>query len=300
MPLHVLPNRRQFFASSLAAGAAMALPRFSLAADDAKSSATFALLADTHIAADKEGILREVKMAEHLAKAWEEVQAMRPAGALVHGDVAVLKGEAGDYKTVAELLIPSGKAELPLHFLLGNHDDRVSFREVLKNSAASVIDSKHVGILDAGPANWFLLDSLDKPNVTPGVLGAEQLKWLAEALDQHADKPALISVHHHPVWPKNEPGFKNGGITDTVPLFEILEPRKQVKAMFFGHTHDWAITQREGIHLVNLPPVAYVFAKGRPSGWVSANLAASGMTLTLSALDKSHKQHGEKHQLAWR
>jgi 3',5'-cyclic AMP phosphodiesterase CpdA len=184
--------------------------------------------------------------------------------------------------------------------MLGNHDNRDEFRVVLKGQAASPIDSKQVALLEAGPVNWFLLDSLDKPNVTPGVLGEEQLKWLSAALDKHADKPALISVHHHPVWPKNDPNFKNGGITDTVPLFEILEPRKQVKAVFFGHTHDWAITQREGIHLVNLPPVAYVFSKGRPSGWVRADLAASGITLTLSALDKTHKQHGEKHELAWR
>lgn len=299
MPLHVLPNRRQFLASSLAASAALSLSRFA-GADDTKNTASFALLADSHIAADKEAILREVKMAEHLAKVWEEVRAARPAAMLLHGDVAVLKGEAGDYKTVADLLIPTGNEEFPLHFLLGNHDDRDEFRGVLNEEAASPIESKHVAVLDAGPANWFLLDSLDKPNSTPGVLGAEQLKWLAAALDQHADKPALISVHHHPVWPKNDPNFKNGGITDTVPLFEILEPRKHVKAVFFGHTHDWSITSRAGIHLVNLPPVAYVFAKGRPSGWVKAELAESGITLTLSALDKAHKQHSEKHELAWR
>ncbi len=299
MPLHILPNRRQFLASSLAAGAALSLSRFA-GANDAKSTATFALLADSHIAADKEAVLREVKMAEHLTKVWEEVRAAKPAGMLLHGDVAVLKGEAGDYKTVAELLIPAGKAEMPMHFMLGNHDDRDQFRDVLKDQAASPIESKQVAVLEAGPVNWFLLDSLDKPNSTPGVLGAEQLKWLSAALDNHADKPALISVHHHPVWPKNDPNFKNGGITDTVPLFEILQPRKHVKAVFFGHTHDWAVAQHEGIHLVNLPPVAYVFSAGRPSGWVQAILAANGLTLTLSSLDKAHKQHGEKHELAWR
>jgi 3',5'-cyclic AMP phosphodiesterase CpdA len=299
MPLHVLPSRRQFLATSLAAGAALSLPRMA-GADNAQASATFALLADTHIAADRQAILREVKMAEHLAKVWEEVRAAKPAGALLHGDVALLKGEAGDYQTLADLLIPTGNEELPLHFLLGNHDDRDQFRGVLKDEAVSPIESKLVAVVEAGPANWFLLDSLDKPNVTPGLLGAEQLKWLAAALDEHADKPALVSVHHHPVWPKNDPNFKNGGITDTVPLFEILEPRQHVKAVFFGHTHDWAITSREGIHLVNLPPVAYVFAKGRPSGWVSATIAEKGITLTLSALDKTHQQHGEKHELAWR
>ena len=200
MPLHVLPSRRQFLASSLAAAGVFSLPRLA-GADDTKNTATFALLADSHIAADKEAILREVKMAEHLAKVWEEVRAAKPAGMLLHGDVALLKGGAGDYKTVAELVIPSGQAEMPLHFMLGNHDDRDQFRDVLKAQAASAIDSKHVAMLTAGPANWFLLDSLDKPNVTPGVLGEAQLKWLAAELDKHADRPALISVHHHPVWP---------------------------------------------------------------------------------------------------
>jgi 3',5'-cyclic AMP phosphodiesterase CpdA len=275
------------------------LPRISLGGEE--ESATFALLADTHIAADKEAILREVKMAEHLAKAWEEVRAAKPAAALVHGDVAVLKGEAGDYKTVAELMIPPDGAEMPLHFMLGNHDDRGPFREVLKDHAASPIDSKHVALLGAGPVNWLMLDSLDGVNRTPGKLGEEQLLWLTKALNARPDKPAIISVHHNPVWPpKDDPNFKNSALTDTAALFTILQPLKHVKAVIFGHTHDWSVKEREGIHLINLPPVAYVFTKGRPSGWVSAEVRADGMTLVLHALDRTHSQHGEKHVLAWR
>jgi len=45
-------------------------------------------------------------------------------------------------------------------------------------------------------------------------LPPDEREWLTAALDSHADKPALISVHHHPVWPKNDPNFKNGGITE--------------------------------------------------------------------------------------
>jgi len=300
MPLHVLPHRRQFLASAASAAGCFVLPRFAVADNAKGGAATFALLADTHIAADKEAILRDVKMAEHLAKVWDEVREAKPAAALVHGDVALLAGKEGDYKTVAELLVPGGQAALPLHFMLGNHDDRAPFRGVLKDQAASPIESKHVALLDAGAANWLMLDSLDGVNHTPGKLGEEQLAWLTQALDAHADKPAIISVHHNPVWPTNDPNFKNGGLTDTVALFDLIQPRKHVKAVFFGHTHNWSLTERDGLHLVNLPPVAYVFGKGRPSGWVRADVNESGITLTLSALDKQHSQHGERHELAWR
>lgn len=299
MPLHVLPNRRQFLASSLAAGAAIALPRFALGAGDSSKLATFALLADTHVAADKAAVLREVKMAENLAKVWAEVRDAKPAAALVHGDVAVLKGELGDYRTVADLMLPAGKTDLPIHYLLGNHDNRDSFREVLRDHGASPLDSHVVAVLEAGPVNWFLLDSLDKVNSTPGRVGEAQLAWLTASLDARADKPAIVSVHHNLVFPM-APDTKISGLTDTAALFEALQPRKQVKAIVYGHTHNWSLGQREGIHLINLPPVAYVFAQGRPNGWVSADVLNDGMTLTLHALDRAHAQHGEKHELAWR
>ena len=50
-----------------------------------------------------------------------------------------------------------------------------------------------------GPrANWFLLDSLDEPNKTPGVLGDKQVAWLGQALDARANKPAILVAHHNP------------------------------------------------------------------------------------------------------
>jgi hypothetical protein len=51
---------------------------------------------------------------------------------------------------------------------------------------------------------------------------------------------------------------------------------------------------------VNLPPVAYVFQKGRPNGWVEATLRDDGMQLKLNCLDKSHPQHDETAELKWR
>jgi 3',5'-cyclic AMP phosphodiesterase CpdA len=267
--------------------------------EDASKPTIIALLSDTHINADKTKEVSNVVMSEHLASAWEQVTgaASRLSAAIVHGDVAHLKGEAGDYRQVAQLLIPAGKAAVPLHFMMGNHDDRGNFREVLKAAAASPLESHQVSILDTPQATWLMLDSLEFVNKTPGKLGEAQLKWLAAALDAKKDKPAIVSVHHHPQW---DAGDKVAGIADTKELFEILTPRKHVKAVVFGHTHNWNIKQREGIHLVNLPPVAYVFAKDKPSGWVEAAIGASGMELTLHGVGPANEAHGKKTKLEWR
>lgn len=306
MPLHVTSEsnaltRRGFFAWAGLVGATY-LAGQAAGAEGASETTRIALLSDTHIAGDKAALSRDVNMSEHLAKAWEQVtaklsdKATAPQAAILHGDVAFLKGEAGDYRQVADLLVPTGKSPLPIHFLMGNHDHRENFREVLTSATSSPLESHLVSIIKLPQANWFVLDSLEKTNSAPGLLGEAQIEWLKGALDAHADQPALISVHHHPQWT----GEKIGGIQDTKPLFAVLEPRKQVKAVFFGHTHVWAKKEHEGIHLVNLPPVAYVFDKKLPSGWVEAAISAKGATLTLHGVGPENPAHGKTVELAWR
>jgi 3',5'-cyclic AMP phosphodiesterase CpdA len=128
-------------------------------------------------------------------------------------------------------------------------------------------------------------------------LGQPQLKWLAAALDERPDKPAIVMAHHHLQWDPRDP---LSGLRETRELWDILAKRKQVKAYFYGHTHRWHIDRRDGIHLVNLPPTAYVFEKGLPNGWVSANVKDGGMALHLHALDKKHPRHDQRVDLAWR
>jgi hypothetical protein len=55
-----------------------------------------------------------------------------------------------------------------------------------------------------------------------------------------------------------------------------------------------------GIHLVNLPPVAYVFREGNPSGWVHATTRRDGMRLELRCVDPKHKCQGQVVDLKWR
>jgi predicted phosphodiesterase len=96
---------------------------------------------------------------------------------------------------------------------------------------------------------------------------------------------------------------KNGvfALKDAPQFFEVVRPRRHVKACVFGHTHVWRTWQDEsGLHCINLPPVAYVFQTGDPSGWVHATLERSSMKLELRCLDAAHPAHGQAVRLKWR
>ena len=74
-----------------------------------------------------------------------------------------------------------------------------------------------------------------------------------------------------------------------------------MKAYVFGHTHDWQVTQdASGIHLINLPPVAYVFTPGKPSGWIHASFRDDGARLEMRCIDPTHPAHGNVTELTWR
>ncbi len=301
MPIHLPPiSRRRFLSRTLAAGTGLALgPRLFAAAKPADENA-WALLADPHIAADRAVVSRGVNMAEHLITVARELIARpaHPAGVFILGDCAHNSGETADYATLTALLQPLREEPMPVYLALGNHDNRERFWEALQaeKAAARPLADRQVALVRAPRANWFVLDSLEKTLSTPGWLGREQLDWLAKALDENRGQPALILVHHNPGKVDNIEGVK-----DTEALFDVIRPRKQVKALFYGHTHKWSVTQDEsGIHLINLPPVAYVFREGNPSGWVLASLQPGGLRLELRCVDAAHKAHGQVNQLEWR
>lgn len=298
MPLHLAPlSRREFLRRSLAASAGVLVLRASAAQADPDR---WALFSDTHIAGDQAVISREVNMAAHLKAAVAEVRALGvpPVGLIVNGDCSLDHGEPEDYTTFTELLQPLHEAAVPLHFTLGNHDERDVFWNSLKDSkpATPPLASKHVSVLESARANWFLLDSLDVTNKTPGRLGDEQCAWLAQALDARPGKPALLMVHHNPI----APAGKKPGLLDTEDLLALALPRRHVKAIFYGHTHTWRFAEQDGLHLVNLPAVAYPFAPPEVTGWVDCKLREGGAALELRAHKTDHAAHGKVTELAWR
>lgn len=300
MPIYLPPiSRRQFLKQSLAAAAAATLAGCAAPAT-AKGEQGWALLSDIHIAADPHRIERGVNMTLNLRQAVQEVVDWpdRPATALVSGDLAFNSGETADYAAVVRLLEPVRAAGMPVYLTLGNHDHREHFwgTDAPDKRTVPRVSERQIMVVRSPAANWFVLDSLVRTLYTPGQLGPMQRAWLASALDRHRGKPAIVVVHHNPRF-----GSDPHALEDTEQLLAVLRPRPHVKALVFGHTHRWNVSQdKSGLHLVNLPPTAYVFQAGRPSGWVYAALQPEGMRLELRCLDRTRDDHGQVAELTWR
>jgi Icc protein len=304
MPVYLPPiSRRQFLKGSLAS-AALAVSGGCAAPGRQPSGdgSQWALLSDIHIAAEPDRVERNVNMTQNLQAVVAEVMAWPtpPAAVLVNGDLAFDDGRTADYSAVVELVRPLRERGLPIHMSLGNHDNRERFWEIAPSAKTTEpeLKERQIAIVRTGPANWFILDSLIRTKVTPGLLGEEQRAWLVSALDANSDKPALIAIHHQP---QPNGGDEGNGLHDTRELLEILRPRRHVKAYFFGHTHHWSVRKdASGLHLINLPPTAYVFQAGQPNGWVHATVKPDGARIELRCLDHSHPAHGQVADLAWR
>jgi predicted phosphodiesterase len=303
MPLHVTTLGRRDF---LIAGG---LATFGLAtgqrvwADDASDANRIALLSDTHIPESADVVARGVNMTANLRQVVAELVSLtpRPSGVLINGDCAYLKGLPADYANLAACVAPLANADLPLHLTMGNHDDRGPLYDALSDQRPEtpVVESKHISVLRMPHANFFLLDTLFQVNVVTGELGGEQLTWLAKTLDENSDKPAVIVAHHNPQFTPPEEGKPWGGVRDTEAWFATLTARPHVKAVVFGHTHNWSVSRHEGLHLINLPPVAYVFGETQPNGWVDARLRSDGIDLTLRTIDPADERHGTTTSLNW-
>jgi 3',5'-cyclic AMP phosphodiesterase CpdA len=304
VPIQLPPLSRRRFLKGVLAGAATATlgPRFSFGAEaDAVDPNRLALLSDIHVKAEKTALGREINMWDHFQRVTDEMLAIspRPSAALVNGDVAFNDGQPGDYATVIEGLDRIRKGGIPVHLGLGNHDHRANFLTSLPidDRRVNEVADKCVSKIKMPHVDWYILDSLDKTKATPGVLGEAQIAWLAKSLDASADRAAVVMVHHQP---DDRPIEKRSGLTDTVAVMDAIKPRKQVKALLFGHTHVWNHREVDGLHLVNLPTTAYVFDATQPAGWVDAKLTEKGMTLQLRAITPNHPKDKEQIELGWR
>jgi 3',5'-cyclic-AMP phosphodiesterase len=296
MPIH-LTSRRQFIAQL---GAAVTLSHSQAMAADVDES-LIAILNDTHIA---EKHPANSPMPTHLRETVANLVGLqkRPATVVINGDLALNNGQAGDYTHFAKLIAPLREAGIPVHLTMGNHDDRSVFYDVLKSEkqADAPVASKHVGLVQTAKANLFLLDSLKAPNVAQGLLGDEQLSWLAKLLDAHNDKPALIFAHHNPRLDGEEIHFQRG-LEDSAPLWHLLTARSQVKAYIHGHIHHRNHSQHRKIHILNTPATSFVANPTQSTtGWTMLRLGETGAVATTHTHLPNHPWNGATTELRWR
>ena len=303
MPFH-LPSisRREFLVRTLAGGAGALAIRDGRAEEPGVDPDLWAFYSDSHIAESTAKVWRGEAMYDNARRVNRELFGLpqRPCGLIHFGDCAFKRGLPEDYITFQSTIRTMPQSGIPVHLMVGNHDEREAFWKTLSKETEGPrpLASRHLAIVEHARANWFLLDSLDETDESPGKLGAAQCAWLATELDARPDKTALVCVHHPPLVGAKEDS--ESGITDTRALLEEIVRRRQVKALIFGHTHRWRLSMLGDLHLVNLPAIGYPSKSGAPTGWVTGLLKDDGMRLVLRSRDSGHKDHLRPIELTWR
>ena len=291
-------RRREFLCRSAKALAASVLTyglaKSAVEAAEGGNSLHLALFSDTHVAADPKNEYRKFRPAENLKLVVSQALEVRPEAVFLDGDGARLTGEVEDYQAVKALLAPLAE-QCPVYLGLGNHDNRENFLKVFNPppGTAQKVAEKHVLVVEQSFLRIILLDSLLYPNKVPGLLGKAQRDWLDRYLARTDGRPTVLLVHH-------TLGDGDGELLDVEALYRIVEPYAKVKAIFYGHSHEYSYKQHQGIHLINLPAIGYNFSDKEPVGWVDAQFTPEAVELTLRAFGGNRQHDGKTTALPWR
>jgi Icc protein len=171
-------------------------------------------------------------------------------------DLIVATGDlAQDHSNAAYQCFAEGINSLPAPcvWLPGNHDFQPAMVDVLAQSG--IIPAKD-GLLGK---DWYLilLDSqvLGSPH---GELSDYQLEWLDRKLAEHADRQALILLHHHPIdsgcnW------LDQHRLRNSHMLAAVLNKYPNANTLICGHIHQELDLDWNGKRLLTTPSTCIQF-----------------------------------------
>jgi Icc protein len=190
---------------------------------------------------------------------------------LVHDD-------PGGYDNIAAAF---GNSPVPVYCLPGNHDLPEQMRVALARSPFQVGGCAVLG-------NWLivLLDSF-LPNSAGGRLGPDQLKQLDQTLASHADKHALVCLHHHPIKMRSK-WLDTVGLEDAEAFQAVIARHKNVRGISWGHVHQALDLFTSGVRYMATPstcaqwaPLSADFAvDDKPPGYRVFELLSDGAIAT--------------------
>lgn len=154
-------------------------------------------LSDTHFVAEGD-LYGSVDSEHHLRTVFREIEASgaRPEAIVFTGDLAD-RGEAGAYLRLRAIVEPAAaRLGAEVVWVMGNHDDRHTFREVLLG---------HPGRQDPIDRVYWIrglrIITVDTsvPGRHHGEIADSQLDWLAEELSSPAPHGTILAMHHPPI-----------------------------------------------------------------------------------------------------
>lgn len=191
-------------------------------------------LSDTHLRAGAPWIFDTLDGATRLRRTLDAIadSGVRPDAIVLTGDLADL-GESTAYGELRSLVEPfAERIGARVLWVMGNHDDRASFRARLLDEAPTLAPVDRVDELDG--LRIVTLDT-SVPGRHHGELSDAQLGWLAGILSTPAPLGTILAMHHPPV-PSVLPLAVSVELRDQARLARVLRG-SDVRAIIAGHLH---------------------------------------------------------------
>jgi Icc protein len=181
----------------------------------------------------------------HLERALAGLEASgaHPAALVFTGDIADT-GDQDAYRRIRAAVGPvAHRLGAKVLWLMGNHDDRATFRRELlgqQNSDLSPVDAVHV-------FDGLRVISLDTtvPGHHHGRVGDQQLDWLRQELATPAPRGTVLAMHHPPL-----PSIVEQAVTcelvDQRALADVVRG-SDVRTILAGHIHHTSFGSFAGI-----------------------------------------------------
>lgn len=157
------------------------------------------------------------------------------------------KGEPRAYDWLAERL-----KDFPLKtfLMVGNHDERGAFHAAYPDAPRD--ENGFVqGAHETRDGVFLFLDTLKGP-VSEGEYCDKRRQWLADRLEEHADRPVWIFMHHPP-FDIGVPYMDRIKLEEPEKFEAVLRSHGDIRHLFFGHVHRAAYVNWNGIPCTCLP-----------------------------------------------
>jgi Icc protein len=197
----------------------------------------FLHLTDLHVTPEGAPPLYGLDPGLRLAEAIADIAARHGPGGMAPASFAVITGdlthhgEPAAYARLARLL---DRMPMPVHLLLGNHDDRSAYVQAFPEAPR---DAKGF-VQQALPTSegLFLMLDTNEPGTHAGRLCAERLTWLDRAL-AGSEGPVFLFLHHPP-FGVGISRMDRIQLLDADALWDVLQPHaRRIRHTFHGHLH---------------------------------------------------------------
>jgi len=204
---------------------------------------SFIQISDSHIDDDK--LVMGVDTQANLSAIVNNISNHYYDALLISGDLSQ-NGTLESYQKLQKILKP---IEKKIYVLPGNHDDLSNLSQIFNESYMRnfIIDCWEIITIDSVQAGK-----------ESGRLNDGQLYFLSQQISSSSAKYIILCLHHPPVSMQSD-WDDEMSLENPDDLFDVIDQFDSIKAVMWGHAHQYSEFNRNGIKLFSCPSTAVQF-----------------------------------------